>query len=86
MSWNNFCKSNTDSYLKQNEEIVKKFNEWVNDNKLKQQIRLPKPSHLICRKCKSNLIWIDVRQVRSGDEGATTFCKCSQCNYCWKMN
>jgi len=45
---------------------------------------IPKPSYLICSKCDSNLIWIETKQVRSFDEGETSFMQCYNCNYKWK--
>lgn len=46
----------------------------------------PIPTHYVCNKCKSNLIWINVKQTRSGDEGQTTFCECSECGHKWSSN
>lgn len=43
------------------------------------------PTFLRCRKCKSTNIEFDQKQIRSGDEGMTAFCKCKDCDTTWKM-
>lgn len=43
-------------------------------------------TYLKCMKCQSNLIIIECKQVRGGDEGQTMFCKCSTCGHRWTGN
>ena len=40
-------------------------------------------SVLQCNKCKSNKIVSDTRQTRGGDEGATVFATCTNCENKW---
>lgn len=89
MSWNKFCSVDddysfydTDMYAKYRQYLSEWYDE-LNKNKIDAK---PKPSHIFCKNCNSNEIWIDVRQIRSGDEGATTFFKCSKCKDKWTMN
>lgn len=37
-----------------------------------------------CKKCGSNKTRTMARQVRSGDEGTSVFCVCTQCNSKWR--
>lgn len=86
-SWNNFCSSDNISYLFKNEEDYFKYLELQRKQMFVKNTKLvPRPGHVECRKCKSNLIWLDTRQVRSGDEGATTFAQCNNCKHKWTMN
>lgn len=39
-----------------------------------------------CRKCKSTDVIYESRQVRSADEGTTTFCICKQCGQKWTIH
>ncbi|KAK1644632.1 hypothetical protein QYE76_062437 [Lolium multiflorum] len=39
-----------------------------------------------CPKCKHNKLEYDQRQLRSADEGATTFYECPKCNYRFNEN
>lgn len=39
---------------------------------------------LKCKKCKSNKFNIEQRQIRSGDEPATTFVTCLECGFTYK--
>jgi DNA-directed RNA polymerase subunit M/transcription elongation factor TFIIS len=43
-------------------------------------------THVTCLKCKSNKILLNVKQVRSGDEGQTTFCTCTECGSKWTVH
>lgn len=87
MSWYKFCNDSElyNGLYKDAIEYSKQiFNEY-NDKKNKIPLE-PKPSHLQCKKCGSKKIWIDIRQVRSSDEGATTFCQCHDCKSKWTIN
>lgn len=39
-----------------------------------------------CRKCGSNRVFSYSVQVRSADEGYTTFCNCTKCGANWRHN
>lgn len=39
-----------------------------------------------CQKCGSNRTFSSSKQVRSADEGFTTFCRCAQCGANWRIN
>ena len=41
-------------------------------------------SYIQCKKCKQFHVDSFSKQVRSGDEGETTFNKCTDCGYQWK--
>lgn len=87
MSWHNFC-TGPKLYNKYFQDASAFAEEIMSEHMSKKNIQTqePKPSHITCKNCGSNKIWIDVKQVRSGDEGATTFCKCFVCNKRWTMN
>lgn len=40
----------------------------------------------ICPKCNEKKVFATQRQVRSGDEGATSFFRCCNCGYIWQEN
>lgn len=40
-------------------------------------------SYINCKKCKKYQVDIKTKQVRSADEGETTFYKCRNCGYQW---
>jgi DNA-directed RNA polymerase subunit M/transcription elongation factor TFIIS len=85
MSWNKFCTINDDynnCLLKFDCLYFKLQQECQKNSAILQK---PKASYATCHKCKSNKIWIDDRQVRSGDEGSTAFFKCSECNHEWRQ-
>jgi DNA-directed RNA polymerase subunit M/transcription elongation factor TFIIS len=88
MSWDKFCATTDDSYFFASDEIKKIYKQKISDFCLARNLtkQLPKPSYVICRKCLSNKIWLDNKQVRSGDEGPTTFAQCSNCNSKWTMS
>ena len=88
MSWQTFCSTVDDSYFFTSDEIKNAFRQKIVDFHSTQNLTraAPKPSYVTCRKCNSNSIWLDVKQVRSGDEGATTFAECSKCKAKWTMN
>jgi DNA-directed RNA polymerase subunit M/transcription elongation factor TFIIS len=39
-----------------------------------------------CNKCGSKKTYSQSKQVRSADEGFTTFCMCSNCGAIWRIN
>ncbi len=39
-----------------------------------------------CQKCGSSRTFSSSKQVRSADEGFTTFCRCAQCGANWRIN
>ena len=45
-----------------------------------------KDSEFQCPKCKNRKIYAAQKQTRSADEPMTTFFKCLNCDYHWKMN
>lgn len=88
-SWQRFCaQDNNDSYLYANVQLSACYRQKLCEFRACENMhrQLPKASYVQCRKCNSNLIWLDVLQVRSGDEGATTFAECSNCKFKWTMN
>lgn len=81
--WTNFlnqenCQEYFDYYFKKPIQLL-----LHDDDNNKNELA---PTHFKCKICHSNLIHIKVRQVRKGDEGQTTFCECSKCNYKWTIN
>lgn len=60
--------------------------EWENENKrlTTSIIEECKPnSYIECEKCGKRTVFDKQRQVRSGDEGITTFHKCCSCGHIW---
>lgn len=43
-------------------------------------------SAYICPRCNEEKVFATQRQVRSGDEGATSFFRCCNCGYIWQEN
>lgn len=41
-------------------------------------------SYVRCKRCKEYQVDTTTKQVRSGDEGETTFYRCRNCGYNWK--
>lgn len=83
MSWHNFVNSpDVESYLFPQSGL------YLTEVNLARpaQILAPKPAYIVCKKCNSNQIWIDVQQVRSGDEGSTSFFTCHNCKAKWSAN
>lgn len=84
MSWQRFCNEES-GYI--NSLVGVEFDIFLKEFKSREnKIVKPKPSHINCPKCGKNIVWIDVLQTRSGDEGATSFFMCDSCKYSWTMN
>ena len=61
--------------------------EWENETiRLKTSIveNLVSNTPIKCKHCNRANVYAITKQVRSGDEGATTFYTCLTCNYTWK--
>lgn len=61
--------------------------EWKNETiRLKTSIveNLVSNTPIKCKHCNRANVYAITKQVRSGDEGATTFYTCLTCNYTWK--
>lgn len=67
------------------DEVVAEFNKILENNNEHRKIKKPKPGNTICKKCGSNLIWVDGYQLRSADEGQTSVFKCSECFAVWRL-
>lgn len=85
MSWQKFVCQNQEYNLcgvgakAAFEQMILSCNDEKND-------KHPKASHAQCRNCGCRQIFIDVKQTRSGDEGATTVYSCTSCKRMWTQN
>ena len=86
-----FCKN--DSYKNKLIKFLEKYDyehfpkEWENETiRLKTSIveNLVSNTPIKCKHCNRANVYAITKQVRSGDEGATTFYTCLTCNYTWK--
>lgn len=68
--WNNPCFDNYKECIVMKQDIASQIEEGV----------------LECFKCKSKKIISFQKQIRSADEGITTFSQCSECGNKWKNN
>jgi DNA-directed RNA polymerase subunit M len=50
-----------------------------------QKFRTTPTKRVECPKCKNRLAEVWQVQTRSGDEGATQFFRCTQCNHTWRL-
>jgi DNA-directed RNA polymerase subunit M/transcription elongation factor TFIIS len=79
MSWDNFCQDQS------NYNFLILPNISINKN-VALKINKPEPTFMNCKKCNSNLIFIETKQTRRGDEGQTVFCKCYDCGKTWSSS
>lgn len=85
MAWQSFVTNHTpyNFCIEGSKEAFDQYNLSCADEKNEKH---PKASHAQCRNCGCRQIFIDVKQTRSGDEGATTVYSCTSCKRMWTQN
>lgn len=66
------------NYIKTNFEIDKRYEQAKNQPR--------EHNYITCIFCSSKLVDINVKQIRSGDEGSTMIIKCLECKRISKKN
>lgn len=52
----------------------------------KIQIRVKNTVEIICKRCHSDNVYVESRQVRSADEAMTKFYECLHCGNRWRVD
>jgi DNA-directed RNA polymerase subunit M len=71
------------------------WNHFIFSEHRKEEIQIEKSiasgpkvdkSGVLCKFCKAAKVIVELKQTRSGDEGMTTFSRCTECGKRWKEN